>query len=123
MTLLFVLVPLVPLVPPMVMVIIVVVVIHSMPVRPVVWTSVIPVVRPIVIPVGMIISVSVIGIAVVRARPKPDSHNSGKSDENLSVRTLHRNESQSTCHQRDQKKLFHLFFPLLVVVLRGRSNL
>jgi len=100
-----------------------VVVIPSMPVRPVVWTAVIPIVRPIVMPVGMIVSVSIIGIAVVRAWPKPDSHKSGKSDENLSVRTLHRNESQSTCHQRDQEKLFHLFFSFLVVVLRERSNL
>ena len=55
----------------------------------------------VVIPPAGIIPVFEMGIAVVGARSSPNSRNSGNSNEDLSVRTLHGNESQSTYHERD----------------------
>ena len=75
----------------------VVVVIHSMSMAR--RSSVVPIVGlPVVIPPAGIIPVFEMGIAVGNARSSPNSRN---SNEDLSVRTLHGNESQSTYHERD----------------------
>ena len=61
-----------------------------------------------------VIAVSVTRIAIIAARrSKPNSPN---SDRNLSVRTLHGNENQSTYHQCNQKKLFHIFSFLFFII-------
>jgi hypothetical protein len=74
--------------------------IHSMPVIQIVCrSSVVPIVGLlVVIPPAGIIPVFEMGIAVVDARSSPNSRN---SNFDLSVRTLHGNESQSTYHERD----------------------
>src|SRR5262249_21973456 len=112
--LLFVLVPLVPLFSPMAMVIMVVgVVITTMPVVPVIFRPVIVAIVRIgsvvsVVWIGSVVSVRIIAVSVwIIAVSVADS------DGNLSIRTLRGNESQSTCRQCNQEKLFHEF-PLLV---------
>jgi hypothetical protein len=61
-----------------------------------IWLRII-VVRPPVVPVGIIIIARRIGIIAAR-KSEPDSPNAGKSGGDLSVRTLPGNESQSTYH-------------------------
>ena len=75
-----------------------------------VWrSSVVPIVGLlVVIPPAGIIPVFEMGIAVVDARSSPKSR---ISNFDLSVRTLHCNERQSTYHEPDKEKLFHLSFP------------
>jgi hypothetical protein len=51
------------------------------------------------------------GIAVADARSSPNSRN---SNFDLSVRTLHGNETQSTYHERDQEKFFQTVFPFFL---------
>src|SRR5262245_10791730 len=62
----------------------------------------------IVIPPGGIIRVFEMGIAVVDILSSPNSRN---SNFDLSVRTFQGNESQSTYHDRDQEKSFHMSIP------------
>src|SRR5215471_15680331 len=83
--------------------------VNPMPVVPVIWHVIVAIVR-----IGSVVSVRIIAVSVTR---KADS------DVNLSIRTLRGNQSQSAYHQCNQKKLFHLVFPFLFVVLRrdGRS--
>lgn len=82
-----------------------------MPVIRIIWlSSVVPIVGLlVVIPSPGIKPVFEMGIAVVDAR---SSSNSRDSSFDLSVQTLHGNESQSTYHKRNQGKLFHSFDPL-----------
>jgi hypothetical protein len=59
--------------------------------------STVPVDRwPIIVAIVRIRSVIPIGVIPIVARGSDPN-----SDRNLSVRTLHRNENQSTCHQRN----------------------
>src|SRR4029078_13464186 len=60
------------------------------------------------------------GIAVVDARSSPKSR---ISNFDLSVRTLHCNERQSTYHEPDKEKLFHLSFPSSFFVFEGDLTL
>ena len=94
----------------------VVAIVNSVPVVSV-WIG--PVVAVWVIPI-----VPRITVIIAAWVSNPDSRNSWNSDVNLGVRTLHGNESEYTCHQCNQKNLFHNFSLLLVslslfVVLRG----
>jgi len=61
-----------------------------------------------------VIAVSVTRIAIIAARRS--NPNSPNSDRNLSVRTLHGNENQSTYHQCNQKKIFHIFSLLFFII-------
>ena len=74
--------------------------IHAMPVMRIVGrSSKVPIVGlPVVIPPARIIPIFEMGIAVVDARSSPRSR---ISNFDLSLRTLHGNESQSTYHERD----------------------
>src|SRR6266700_5795403 len=77
---------------------VVAVIIDSMPVVPVIR-------RPVIVAIvriGPVVSVWIIAVSVSRV---------ADFDRNLRVRTLHGNESQSTCHQCNQEKLFHTVFP------------
>src|SRR5204863_2654669 len=99
---------------PMPVVMMTMVAVNPMPIVPVVrGTAVIGVriwLRIIVRPVVPIWVISTIPrVAIIAARESNPT--SADSDRNLSVRTLHGNESQSTYHQCNQEKLFHVIFP------------
>ncbi len=74
------------------------------------------VVRPPVVPVGIIIIARRIGIIAAR-KSYADSPNAGNSGGDLSVRTLSGNKSQSAYRQCNYEKLFHSSPLLFVSVL------
>src|SRR5437016_543735 len=84
-------------------------IVNPMPVVPVIrWASV------VVSSVWIVPIVPRITVIIAAWVSNPDSRNSWNSDVNLGVRTLHGNESEYTCHQCNQKNLFHNFSLLLV---------